>query len=180
MIVGKSMNQRKTVYTLGHSSHSIDHFIELLRRCQIQRVADVRSLPFSRFYPQFNRDRLNKALQKTNILYSFEGEFIGGRINDPGCYKERVLPNRKNHIAELINYDELLQRSWFNQGIQRLIDYIDVHSTAILCSEEDPSRCHRSLLVGRRMAELGYAVGHIRANGRIDWVEFECQIPIFD
>lgn len=168
------------LYTLGHSNHSLDRFVDLLKLHRIHEVVDIRSVPFSRFYSWFNRERLSCSLRENDLEYSFMGDSLGGRITDPLCYKSQSLPKRKAQIAELINYDELLRRSWFKEGIHRLEVKVQAHFTVIICSEEDPRRCHRNLLVGRRMTELGYLVGHIRSDGRVESRMHDGQIPIFE
>ncbi|NLO40017.1 MAG: DUF488 domain-containing protein [Ruminiclostridium sp.] len=82
------------VFTIGHSNLSIEVFINLLRMHNITVVIDVRSVPYSRFYPQFNKERLGNSLKQNHISYIFEGERLGGRIKDKDCFIQKQLPQR--------------------------------------------------------------------------------------
>ncbi len=156
------------LFTIGHSNHPMEAFAGLLRQHLISVVVDVRSVPFSRFYPQYNRERLAKALEACHVLYAFEGERLGGRIQDRECYLARQLPQRKVNLAELVDYEVLVRRDWFVQGVNHLVERGSTDRIAILCSEEQPERCHRNLLVARRLLELGHEVFHIRGNGNLE------------
>ncbi len=161
------------IYTIGHSNLTIDMFINMLKFHKIKGIIDIRSVPYSRFHPQFNKEKLMDELKKADIFYLFKGDILGGRITDVTCYKSKALPNRKINIAELIDYDELSKRTWFNEGIQQLIELALSHRISVMCSEENPSRCHRSLLVSRRLLEKNFKVFHIRKDGRLDYAETE-------
>jgi uncharacterized protein (DUF488 family) len=75
------------IFTVGHSNHPLDHFIALLQRHDIAAIADVRSKPYSRANPQFNRDELKEALTHTGIVYVFLGKELGARSEDAACYE---------------------------------------------------------------------------------------------
>jgi uncharacterized protein (DUF488 family) len=152
-----------TIYTIGHSNLPLEKFLSLLSDNGITELADIRSVPFSRFYPWFNRETLALSLKNRGIDYRFEGTRLGGRITDPACFVSGRLPDRKIHIAELVDFDVLQTRPWFREGIQNLIDWSGSGSLAVLCSEEDPARCHRNLLVGRALTGLGVQVIHLRS-----------------
>lgn len=155
------------VFTIGHSNLPIEKMIELLEANRIKSVCDVRSVPHSRF-PQFNKETLAKTLQKSGIDYFFLGNSLGGRIDDATCYKAKEISIRKINIAELIDYDELVKRFWFQEGIERLIDILMKSKTTIMCSEENPARCHRNLLIARKLIDLKINVYHIRGNGALE------------
>lgn len=76
----------RTLFTVGHSTHAADHFLDLLKRNGVTAIADVRSSPFSRHSPQFNRDRLSALLREHGIAYAFLGKELGARSQDPACY----------------------------------------------------------------------------------------------
>jgi uncharacterized protein (DUF488 family) len=101
------------------------------------------------------------------------GDVLGGRISDTACYISKELPNRKVNIAELVDYQELSRRIWFQEGIEQLITLAATSRVAIMCSEEDPARCHRNLLVARRLSEMNIDVFHIRKSGKLDPVIME-------
>lgn len=155
------------VYTIGHSNLTINQFIELLKNHSIETVYDIRSTPYSRF-PQFNKENLSQTLINHHIAYILGGENLGGRIKDPQCFKTKTVPEIKLNIAELIDYQELIRRDWFHKGITDLIEVSNSTKTVIMCSEENPARCHRSLLIARRLIELEITVYHIRSDGRLE------------
>jgi len=86
----------KTVYSIGHSNHNIESFCDLLLQSKIQYLIDVRSVPFSRYYPQFNQERIIKSLNQLKIEYIFLGFELGGRIKDISCYKNGLVPEKKS------------------------------------------------------------------------------------
>jgi uncharacterized protein (DUF488 family) len=137
------------LFTIGHSNHAIERFIQLLQDNGIQQVVDVRSAPYSRFNPQFNRDFIESALKRRQIGYFYEGKRLGGRPNDPSCYKSRKLPAEETDYLHEVDYPEVMRKEWFQKGIQQLLALAEEQTTAILCSEEDPAQCHRHHLVAR-------------------------------
>lgn len=148
------MNER-TVFTIGHSTHSFVMFVELLNGAGVTAVADVRSVPYSRFQPQFNRSTLPRALRKCGIAYAFLGNELGARSDDPACYEDGQ-----------VRYARLAATGLFKSGMERILKGADSHSIALMCAEKEPLECHRALLVGRELDALGFAVTHIHADGR--------------
>lgn len=147
----------KSVFTIGHSTHSIDHFIELVTQHGISAIADVRSTPASRFAPQFNREALRRALAGVQIRYVFLGKELGARSTDPRCY-----------IDGKVQYGRLAQKPEFISGIDRLVDGASREKIAIMCTEKEPLECHRTVLVSRVLVEHGLQVSHIREDGSIE------------
>ena len=80
--------KEETIYTIGHSTHEIENWISLLKRHRIEAVADVRSVPYSRWQPQFNRESLIDSLKTHGIAYVFLGKELGARTDDPECYED--------------------------------------------------------------------------------------------
>ena len=78
-----------------------------------------------------------------DIAYGYGGEYLGGRPNDPTCYFTGQVPDGKANYLELVDYAEVARRDWYLRAIDRLIQCAEQDTTAILCSEEDPARCHR-------------------------------------
>lgn len=148
---------KRVIFTIGHSQHSTDFFLSLLRRHRITAIADVRSQPYSRLYPQFSREPLQKLLRGERISYVFLGEELGGRTDDPSC-----------HTNGQIDYNLVAHTLEFNRGIQRLVEGATKFRIAILCSEKEPLNCHRCILVGRRLRERDIPVHHILANGDVE------------
>lgn len=143
-----------TVYTVGHSTHTIEKFLELLERNEVTAIADVRSSPFSRYNPQFNMDALATELKKHGIAYVFVGSELGARSDDPACY-----------AGGKVRYDRLAQTSAFTAGIDRVLSGAQKYRIALMCAEKEPLDCHRTLLVSRALEQLGVAIVHILADG---------------
>lgn len=151
------MTADRTVLTLGHSTHAIDRFMELLSMHGVSAVADVRSSPYSRMNPQFNREVVKNTLKKQGVAYSFLGRELGARPEDPACY-----------IDGRARYDLIARTSLFGSGLERIADGSRRYRIALMCAEKDPTTCHRALLVCRHLIERGFAVKHILADGKIE------------
>ena len=147
----------KTVFTIGHSNHPIEAFIALLKQHGISALADVRSAPYSRFHPQFNKDALEKALKEQGIKYVFLGRELGARSEDRSCYENGR-----------VRYPLLARTALFRQGIERVTTGAAEYRIALMCAEKEPLECHRTLLVARALDELGVPIRHILADGRVE------------
>lgn len=159
------------LFTIGHSNHSLEKFIRLLEDNGIMLLVDVRTAPYSRHHPQFNRENLENGLPQRGIQYAYAGQYLGGRPSDPTCYKGHALPPAGEGVDYLheVDYTEVMQRPWFIQGVQRLLELADEQTTAIMCSEENPAECHRHHLIAKYlMAEQPEVdVRHIRGDGTV-------------
>jgi uncharacterized protein (DUF488 family) len=144
------------VWTIGHSTHSLERFIALLRNAGITAIADVRTSPYSRYSPHFNRDEVRDELRLNGISYVFLGKELGGRPVSQRFYCEGVA-----------DYEKMALTEGFRKGLERVIDGARKYKVALMCSEQDPLDCHRCLLVGRALAERGAQVGHIQGDGGI-------------
>lgn len=136
-----------TLFTIGHGALPIAEFIGLLREHGIRHVVDVRSEPYSRFAPQYNRADLASSLADHGIEYTFLGQALGGRPRDPTCYRKRALPDAETDYLKEVDYAAVMAKPWFRQGIEQLLDVAARAPTAILCSEGDPLQCHRHHLI---------------------------------
>lgn len=150
------MSDALTVFTIGHSTHSWERFVALLRSAKVTAVADVRTSPYSRLYPHFNRDDLREELRLDGISYVFLGKQLGGRPNERKFYCEGVA-----------DYEKMAQATEFGKGLDRVIEGAKKYRVALMCSERDPLDCHRCLLVGRALAQRGVRVNHILDNGNV-------------
>lgn len=146
-----------TVLTIGHSNHRLGDFMDLLRGHAITAVADVRSAPYSRLNPQFNREDLRNALKANRISYVFLGRELGGRPADRSCYFEGRVQYRK-----------LAQTPLFKKGVDRVLRGAESYRVVLLCAEAEPLVCHRALLVAQELASVGTDVVHIRADGTLE------------
>lgn len=133
------------------------------------QLVDVRSAPYSRYNPQFNKESIALELSQHEIEYAYAGKYLGGRPPDPNCYKSKKLPEDGADYLHEVDYPEVMKRAWFIQGIDRLLEMADQDLTAIMCSEEDPALCHRHHLIARYIQESHPEVRvlHIRGNGLV-------------
>jgi uncharacterized protein (DUF488 family) len=152
-----STSPTDTLWTIGHSNHPLQVFLDLLAQHHVEVLVDVRSSPYSGYAAQFNREAIGPALRQRDVAYHFLGDRLGGRTDDPRFYDQqgRVL------------YGRLAGSPGFRQGIEQLLEEVARRRVAILCGEEDPTDCHRRLLVGRVAREHGVRVMHIRGDGRL-------------
>ena len=146
-----------SVFTIGHSTHGIEAFIGLLQRHGITEVVDVRSAPYSRFNPQFNREALAHSLVACEIEYAFFGQELGGRPDDASCY-----------VNGRVRYDRVSKTHFFQKGIERVVKNMTGHCVALMCAEKEPLECHRTLLVAQALQMRGIAVKHILADGGLE------------
>ena len=147
-----------SVFTVGHSNHSAEKFTGLLTRHGIETVADVRSHPYSRHAPRFNARVLEAALSREGIAYMSFGSELGGRPEGGVFYDDKGR----------VDYALVGRSRPFLDGISRLEKEILARTVALLCSEEDPSGCHRRLLVGRALEARGFPLQHIRGDGSVE------------
>ena len=138
----------RRIKTIGHSNHPIEHFLGLLEGSGVEAVVDVRSVPYSRRFPQFGRGRLAQSLAGRGILYRYEGSALGG----------------KPKSGE--DYEALAARPEFTDALSRLIGGAANTTLCLMCAEKDPLDCHRTVLVSRRLAERGVAIDHLLADGK--------------
>ena len=146
------------VFTIGHSNHSLDAFLALLRANGVEEVADVRSSPHSRYTPHFSYRALSEALEDAGIGYVFLGGELGGRPRDRSCYD----------ADGRVDYERVAQTDAFDDGIRRIVWAADERRVALMCAEKEPLDCHRTLLVARALVERGVSVGHILADGSVE------------
>ena len=145
------------IYTIGHSNHEIERFVELLRVHAIATVVDVRTSPFSKYCPQFDKELLQTLLARQGIQYVFLGRELGGRPDGDEFY------DAAGHAL----YERMAESERFRVGIAQLVaDHADGHA-ALMCGEEDPAECHRHLLLARVLDAAGVEVRHIRGSGTV-------------
>ncbi len=154
-MLGADQPKALSAFTIGHSNHPIEKFLGLLRQHGVEVLVDARSQPFSRFSPQFSRKALERAVTEASIRYLFMGDLLGGRPEARECYA----------ADGKVDYDRVEAQEFYQRGIARLLDGIARFRVCILCAEEDPSHCHRRLLVTRTLVRRGVEVQHIRNNG---------------
>ena len=147
----------KTVYTIGHSNGTAERLLGLLIQHGVGSVADVRSQPYSRFNPQFNREDLACVLKASGLEYLFLGHELGARSSNSACYRDGRA-----------QYSLIAKTPLFEQGIERLQAAMEDRRVAILCAEKEPLTCHRSILIGRYLHERDFDVRHILEDGSLE------------
>ncbi|MGO9234229.1 MAG: DUF488 family protein [Methylocella sp.] len=145
-----------TIFSIGHSTHTYERFLALLRNAGVTAVADVRTAPYSRRFPHFNRATLKQELKVDRIAYSFLGKELGGRPSGSEFYCEGVA-----------DYEKMVTSEDFQKGLDRLLEGAAKYKIAMMCSEHDPLDCHRCLLVGRALKARHVCVHHILSNGKL-------------
>ena len=157
MLLAKGLRMG-TFFTIGHSNHSTETWLALLRLHNIEVVVDTRSSPYSRFVPQFDREIVQRSIEEGGLRYLFLGADLGGRPANPAYYD----------ASGRVVYGRLRDDSNFKAAIARLETGIERFRVALLCGEEDPAHCHRRLLIGRVLTERGQTMLHIRGDGQVD------------
>jgi len=148
----------KEIYTIGHSNHSIEHFVDLLKKHDITAIGDVRSHPYSKYNPQFSYEALKPELKKHNIAYVFLGKELGARSDDPSCYNQEGK----------VQYARMAQTENFKKGIERLNQGLESYRIAMMCAEKDPLMCHRTILIARQLRAENMLIQHILEDGNLE------------
>ena len=149
--------EKPTIFTIGHSNHPIDTFIDMLKVAEIDSVADVRSVPYSKRHPQYRKDELAARLRGEEIAYVFLGKELGARPDDPNCYVD-------GHVV----YDRIAATSAFDEGLRRVEEGASRLRIALMCAEREPLDCHRTLLVSRHLIRRGVLIRHILVDGALE------------
>jgi uncharacterized protein (DUF488 family) len=148
----------RPLITLGYGTRSWDEAFGLLKLHGIGYVVDLRSVPWSRYRPEFSQDQLAAALRTHGIGYVFMGKELGGRPDDPSCYDEEGR----------VDYRACERRPAFRKGIKRLHDaWNEGHALALMCSEGRPETCHRVKLVAPALVAAGVEVLHLDEQGEL-------------
>ncbi len=144
------------VLTIGHSNHSLEHFLALLQGAGVEMVVDVRSTPASRRFPHFNKQALATALHAAGMSYLWLGRELGGRPADPGLFTQGAA-----------DFERMAKAPAFRSAIARVLAEAEWLRVVLMCSEKDPLDCHRTLLVARALTAAGAEVRHILADGAV-------------
>jgi uncharacterized protein (DUF488 family) len=147
-----------SLYTVGHSNHDWPAFLALLRRAGVTALADVRSAPYSRRLPHFNRAELEHGLRAAGLGYLFLGDLLGGRPQAPDLYG----PDGR------VDYEKVRRTFAFQQGLERLVQGLERFTLAMLCAEDDPLDCHRGLMIAPALREFGIAPLHLRKDHTVE------------
>ncbi len=146
------------VYTIGCSTNTVEKFVELISKHGINCIVDVRSTPFSKYTPQFNKDKLRKSLNNNRISYVWMGEEFGARRDDRSLYSP----------SGYLDFEKVRASKKFLLGVNRINDGLKKgYRIALMCTEKDPIDCHRTILVAKGLDENGIEVKHILEDGSL-------------
>lgn len=139
------------IYSIGHGNKKFEDFLKELSSFNIKYLIDVRTSPYSKYNPQYNRELLKNNLEAVNITYIYMGDNLGGLPSDRSCY-----------IDGKVSYDLIKDKDFFREGLARLIKaYEKDINVAVMCSESKPEECHRSKLIGQELLKNNIAIQHI-------------------
>ena len=149
------------VFTIGHSNTPVETLFERLRQHNIKIVVDVRSKPFSRYNPHFNRPEIKEALEKAGFHYVWMGDVLGGVPDGPGFRTDGK-----------VDYDKIRASSKYQEGLDELLRGLEVNAqvgtATLMCSEADPTKCHRRRLVGADLIKRGVELSHVLKDGSVE------------
>lgn len=149
--------EKSTIYSIGHGSKDIADFIDELVSFNIKFLLDIRSKPYSKWNPCYNRESLKTELDYHKITYVYVGDSLGGLPDDRTCY-----------VDGKVDYDIIKDKEFFIEGLNRLLIANSKQiNLAIMCSESKPSECHRSKLIGQELLKRGLSINHIIGVNRI-------------
>ena len=146
------------LFSVGHSNHDWPRLLALLHGAGVTAVADVRSSPYSKRYPHFNKGPLESALLASGIGYVYLGDLLGGRPNSRALYDSEGRAD----------YDAIRATPAFRRGLERLLEGAARYRVAMLCGEDDPLDCHRGLMITPALGELGVSPRHLRKDGTVE------------
>lgn len=145
------------LFTIGYSCYDLQPFLKTLKDHGVTALADVRSQPFSRYKPEFNKDTISKFLLNNGINYVFLGNECGARIKAPECY-----------INGRADYSQIAKHPLFRRGLKRIMKGLESQTISLMCAEKDPLKCHRAILVCRNLKDSQIEIEHILWNGTIE------------
>lgn len=165
--------KKPTIYTIGHSTHSLDVFLNMLQSFNIEILADIRRLPGSRKFPQFDKESLEISLEKSGIQYMHLVD-LGGRRK-----ANKDSKNNRWNNASFKGYADYMETEEFENAIAELEQIALEQTTAYMCSEAVWWRCHRSM-VSDYLKAKGWTVFHIMATGKVPEHKYTAPASIVD
>ena len=155
------------IFTIGHSTHTIDKFISMLKQHNVNTIVDVRSVPYSRFNSQYNQEGLKAKLKENGICYVFMGQELGARYEDESL----LFEDGKVDFKKVQNTENFLK------GVERLKKGIQKgYSISLMCSEKNPIECHRFGLVSEYLSKNDFEIAHITPNEVITQKDLELKL----
>ena len=149
------MKKLDEIFTIGYSSFGIEKFVEVLKKYVITALIDVRSIPVSAHFPEFNQKNLSLVLRKNDIIYRNYDKEFGARQLNTEFFTDGVLDFAKFSVSKQ-----------FLDGVNKIEKGMELgYKFALMCAEKRPEECHRCILVAKKFHELGYNVKHILEDG---------------
>lgn len=145
------------LYTIGHSTYPVEHFLELLQKYHVDYVIDVRSTPYSRYASQYNSDQLKNSLKTAGIEYYHMKNSFGARQEDRQYY----------HDEGYLDFERFRASDVFVKGMKNVEKGLEKYNIALMCTEKNPIDCHRAIMVGRGFELDGIDVKHILHDGTL-------------
>ena len=146
------MEERPLIYTVGHSNHTLEFFIDLVKEFKVNLIIDVRSVAASKYNPQFNKMNLENALNASGIKYRHFEEEFGARQRDPDLLDEDGQ----------VDFEKVRKFWLFKNGVEKLWKGVNHGATiSLMCSEGEPADCHRFSMVAIELEKEGFDVRHI-------------------
>ena len=149
------------VFTIGHSNHDILDLLNILKKHGTRVLVDVRSDPYSRYAPQFNKSEFQRHVTAAGIEYRYSGSSIGGKPKDTDLYTSSGKPD----------YDKLAATEAFQNELKAIVELAKSKRVVMMCSEADPSACHRERIIAPVLRSWGVEVKHIMPDGAVAKVE---------
>lgn len=147
-----------SLYTIGHSQHTLDYFVGLLREHHINYLLDVRSTPYSKYAEQFNKEHIERGLQNAGLKYYFMGAYFGARPDDKNLYCDEGY----------LDFERVRKSSQFLKGFNNVIKGLEQgNNIALMCTEKDPFDCHRAIMVSRAFDLANIEVNHVLEDGNL-------------
>ena len=156
-------NPQKRLFTIGYSGFTLTQFVSRLKQYHIGIVVDVRSTPYSKFRPEFNRENLENGLTREQVDYVWMGDSLGARVDDPTCYRDGRA-----------DYSLIAGRAKFQEGIELIRKWVSKCPVVLLCAEKDPIQCHRMILICRNIHDNTIRIDHILDNQEVQ-TQHECE-----
>lgn len=147
------------LYTIGHSTVPFEKFLQLLQQYKVDFILDVRSIPYSAYASQFNREALAKELERYGIQYQYMGTYFGARQKDINLYTQEGY----------LDFEKVRAQECFKRRVTSVIRGLKQnYNIALMCTEKDPIDCHRAIMVGRAFELAGITVSHILHSGKLE------------
>lgn len=147
----------KKIFTVGYSSFGVDSFVSTLKCYFVEVLFDVRSVPYSRAHPAFNKENIRFELSKNGIVYCFLGEHCGARVSDKALYS-----------GNRVDFEKVAVSSVFRRGVGLILDKACNCNVAIMCAERDPISCHRMILISKALKKYEVEIFHILSEYEIE------------